>query len=43
MGDRLKTVVPLDREHKIIMLMAEDKPPRTEQVDLPGVNLKVGA
>ena len=41
LGDKLKIGVPLDMWHKMIMLMAEDKPPRTKQVDLTGVNPKV--
>lgn len=41
LGNKLKIGVPLDMGHKMIMLMAEDKPPRTKQVDLIGVNPKV--
>ena len=43
MGDKLETGVPLDKGHKMIMLMAENKPPQTEQVDLPGINAEVWA
>ena len=31
MGDKLETGIPLDKGHKMIMLMAEDKPPWTKQ------------
>lgn len=41
LGDKLKIGVPLDMGHKMIMLMAKDKPLRTKQVDLTGVNPKV--
>ena len=41
LGDKLKIDVPLDMWHKMITLMAKDKPPRTKQVDLKGVNPKV--
>lgn len=41
MGDKLKIGVLLDVGHKMIMLVAEDKAPRTKQVDLTGVNPKV--
>ena len=41
LGDKLKIDVPLDMWHKMITLMAKDKPPRTKQVDLTGVNPKV--
>ena len=43
MGDKLESGVPLDKGHKMIMLMAEDTPPRTEQVDLSRVNPEVWA
>lgn len=43
MGEELETGVPLDKGHVIIMLMAEDKPLWTEQVDLPGLNPMVWA
>ena len=36
MGGKLEGGVPIDKGHKRMMLMAGDKPPRTEQVDLPG-------
>ena len=42
-GDKLETAVPLDKGHRMIMLMTEDKPSRTEQVNLPGVNPEVWA
>lgn len=35
MEDKLETVVPLDKEYMMIMVMAEDKPPWTEKVELP--------
>lgn len=38
MGDKLEIGVPLDKGHKMVMLMAEDKFPWTEQVDLPRIN-----
>ena len=42
-GDKLEIGGPLDKGHKMIMLMAEDKPPWTEQVYLLGVNPEVWA
>ena len=42
-GEKLETGVPLDKGHMMIMLMAEDKPLWTEQVDLPGLNPMVWA
>lgn len=43
MGDKAETGVPLDKGHKMSMLMEEFKPPWTEQVDLPEVNPEVWA
>lgn len=43
MGDKLETVVSLDKGLEMIMLMTEDKPPQTEQVHLPGVNPEIWA
>ena len=43
MGDKLEIGVPLDRGHKVIMVMAEDKPPQTGPVNLPGADPKVWA
>ena len=34
MGNKSEISVPLDKGHKMIMLMGEDKPPWTEYVDL---------
>lgn len=43
MDDKLETSIPLDEGHKKIMLMADDKPPWTEKVQLPRVNPKLCA
>lgn len=41
MGNKLEIGVPLDKGHKMIMLiMADDKPSQTEQVNLLGINLR---
>lgn len=42
-GEKLETGIPLHRGHKKIMLMAENKPPHIEQVDLPAVNYNICA
>ena len=41
MGDKLGTGIPLDKGHKMTVLMAENIAPQIEQVDLPRVNPKV--
>ena len=43
MGNKLEISVPLDKGHKMIMLMAEDKPPWTKYVDLPKINPNIWA
>ena len=43
MGDKLETVVSLDKGLEMIMLMTDDKLPQTEQVHLPGVNPEIWA
>lgn len=43
MGDKLETVVSLDKGLEMIMLMTEDKPPQTEQVHLLGVDPEIWA
>lgn len=41
MGNKLEIGVPLDTGHKMIMLiMADDKPSQTEQVNLLEINLR---
>lgn len=40
---KLEGGIPLDKGHKMIMLMAEGKPPWAEQIHLPGMNPKVWA
>ena len=43
MGNKLEISVLLDKGHKMIMLMAEDKPPWTKYVDLPKINPNIWA
>ena len=41
MGNKLEIGIPLDKGHKMIMLiMADDKPSQAEQVNLLGINLR---
>ena len=39
MGDKLETVVSLDKGLEMIMLMTDDKLPQTEQVNHPGATV----
>ena len=39
MLDKLEISVPLDKGHRMIMLMAQDKLPQIEQVDHPGATV----
>ena len=43
MGNKSEISVPLDKGHKMIMLMGEDKPPWTEYVDLCKINPNIWA
>ena len=40
--DKLESGIPLEKGHKITVLMAENIPPWTEQVDLSRVILQYG-
>ena len=39
MLDKLEISVPLDKGHRMIMLMAQDKLPQIEHVDHPGATV----
>ena len=42
MADKLESGIPLVKGRKITVLMAENIPPRTEQVDLSRIILRYG-
>ena len=41
-ADKLESGIPLEKGHKITVLMAENIPPWTEQVDLSRIILRYG-